>query len=240
MFEIIQIAVLPHNANYNYILHGEGETVIVDPSLSAPIIDVLKEKGWRADKIINTHHHWDHTDGNMELKEFYNAKVIGFLQDAHRIPGIDIFLNEGDEIQICGEKARIMFLPGHTTGHIAYYFEELDILFSGDVIFAMGCGRLFEGTYEQAYESLQKIVSLPPHTKIYCAHEYTLTNGKFVRTIDPKNEDVKTRMQITEKLRAQNIPTIPTTVETELKTNPFVRAKSVGEFEKIRKARDRF
>ena len=142
MFEIIQIAVLPHNANYNFILNGGGETVVFDPSLARPVIDVLQEKGWKLDRIINTHHHWDHTDGNLELKEYYGAKVLGYSQDAKRIPGIDVKVNEGDEVQICGETAKVLFLPGHTLGHIAYYFEELNILFSGDVIFAMGCGIL--------------------------------------------------------------------------------------------------
>ncbi len=240
MFKIIQIAVLPHNANYNYILHGGGETVVIDPSLFAPIQEVLKEKKWHLDKIINTHHHWDHTDGNIELKEYYDAKVVGFSKDAERIPGIDLLVNEGDEIIICGETAKVLFLPGHTIGHIAYYFEELNLVFSGDVIFGMGCGRIFEGSYEQAYASIQKISSLPIHTEIYCSHEYTQANGRFALKTEPRNDDIRARISLTDKLRENNVSTIPTTVEMELRTNPFVRAKNVDEFTKIRKAKDNF
>jgi hydroxyacylglutathione hydrolase len=240
MFEIIQIEVLPHNANYNFILHGGGETIVFDPSLSKPVIDVLDKKGWKLDRIINTHHHWDHTDGNIELKEHYNAKVVGFNKDSKRIPGIDVQLNEGDEIEICGETAKVMFLPGHTTGHIAYYFSDIDILFSGDVIFAMGCGRLFEGSYEQAYESLQQIAALPAQTKIYCAHEYTLANAEFAITVEPDNDNLQKRLEKVRKLRAKEIPTIPTTVYDELRTNPFVRAKDIKSFSEIRKAKDNF
>lgn len=238
--QITQIAVLPANANYNYILHCEGETVVVDPSLSEPVIKVMEENNWRLDKIINTHHHWDHTDGNLELKEKYNCEIYGSAHDSHRIKGITHKLHEGDKITICAQEAEILFLPGHTNGHIAYYFKDLDYLFSGDVLFSGGCGRIFEGTYKQAYDSIQKIASLPKNTTIFAAHEYTLANFEFALSLDPDNKKLQQKYLQAKEKRQQNIPTVPMSLEQELTLNPFILAKNVDEFAKIRKLKDGF
>lgn len=254
MLEIIQIAVLTDN--YNYVVHNtaSGETFTVDPSSADPILEVLKEKGWQLDCIINTHHHFDHIGGNTELKQQTGCEIIGFADDAARIAGITRRVEEGQEVNICGTIAKIIFVPGHTLGHIVYYFEQDKVLFCGDTIFSMGCGRLFEGTAEQMYNSLEKLKQLPEDTKIYCAHEYTANNGNFALTVEPDNKALQNRMHEVLKLREQNLPTIPTDLKTELATNPFLRtdsaeirkrigmlsASNVEVFAKIRKMKDNF
>jgi len=240
MLEIHQISILKDN--YVYVIHNNksDETAVVDPGRADPVLHFLQEKGWGCDYIINTHHHWDHTDGNAEIKAKTGAKIIGFANDSHRIPEIDIKIQEGEELEICGSKAKILFLPGHTLGHIGYYFAKEKALFSGDVIFAMGCGRLFEGSAEQAYGSLQKIAKLPLDTKIYCAHEYSLDNAEFALTLNNDNRDLQYRYENVKKLREKNKPTIPTNIAIELKTNPFLRAENVDEFARVRKIKDNF
>ncbi len=214
--------------NYVYLIHDEvtGETAVIDPSESKPVFDVLERKGWRLTQILNTHHHWDHVGGNLELKEKTGATVSGFLGDKARIPGIDSTISEGDIWKIGSLEAKVFEIPGHTTGHIAFYFEKNRSLFCGDTLFTLGCGRLFEGTPEQMWKSLARLRELPPETKVYCGHEYTALQTKFCLAFEPKNQELIKR---TEKVLAdteKGIPTVPSTMEEELKTNPFLRPQS--------------
>ena len=236
--EIVQIPALKDN--YIYLLHGEGQTVVIDPSLAQPVLEAIDSRGWRLDYILNTHHHNDHTGGNLELKAAKGAKIVGYAGDAHRIPGIDVQLKDGDIFKVCGQEARVMFIPGHTLGHIAYYFAEAGSLFCGDTLFSLGCGRLFEGTPEQMFTSLGRIKALPPQTKIYCAHEYTESNGRFAKSIMPDNKNLAGRLAEVAALRAEGNPTVPSTLAGELKANPFLIAGNVEAFAKIRKMKDVF
>lgn len=224
--EIVQIPVLKDN--YVYLLHdpATGETACVDPSVPGPVLAELQQRKWKLDYILNTHHHWDHTDGNLPVKEATGCKIVGYRGDAHRIPGIDIEVEEGEQFSVCGQKAEILFLPGHTLGHIAYWFPEEKALFSGDVLFGLGCGRLFEGSPEMMYNSLEKLKKLPQETQIYCAHEYTEVNGGFALQVEPHNKTLIKRMESVRKARQQNQPTVPLTLSEEEATNPFLRTES--------------
>lgn len=237
---IVQFPAL--NDNYNYLLYDEasGMTAAVDPSEAAPTMQALQEHGWTLDIILSTHHHHDHVGGNRELQEAYGCEIIGYTGDAERIPGISCQVNDGDTVQMGGSEAQVIFVPGHTSGHIAYYFAEDSALFCGDTMFAMGCGRLFEGTPEQMHESLQKLAQLPPDTRIYCAHEYTEANGRFALTVEPENTALRQRMVDVKALRARNEPTIPSLLCDEPATNPFLRADNVEVFADIRRRKDRF
>jgi len=252
--EIVQLPVLTDN--YIYLIHDpdSGETAVVDPALAEPVLDTLHENGWQLKYILNTHHHWDHVGGNLEIKAKTNCRIIASDSDRNRIPGIDIALSEGDAITLGKHKATILFTPGHTSGHIVYHFADDELLFCGDTLFVMGCGRLFEGSAEQLWHSLQKLKVLPGSTRIYCTHEYTQNNGRFALTIDPDNQTLRQKMQKVNQLRAMNQPTVPSTIEEELATNPFFREdnlalqktismagqKPVDVFTEIRKLKDKF
>lgn len=238
MIEIIQIAVL--NDNYIYILRNGNEAAVVDPALAEPVLKWLKDNNCELKYILNTHHHFDHIGGNIELKQKTGAVVCGFANDAARIAGIEKYLEDGEQINILGSKAQVIFVPGHTMGHIAYYFCDEKALFCGDTIFSLGCGRLFEGTYQQMFDSLVKLKKLPDDTLIYCAHEYTLSNGNFAVTIEPDNKDLRCRVDEVKILRSDGKPTIPVKMKDEKLTNPFLRASGVNEFSRIRKAKDGF
>lgn len=254
MLEIIQIPVL--NDNYIYLINDpvSGETAVVDPALAEPVIDALDEKQWQLTYILNTHHHWDHIGGNLALKEQTGCKIIGAKKDQHRIPGIDILVQENDQISLGTHHAIIIETPGHTSGHIVFYFADDSALFCGDTLFAMGCGRLFEGSAEQMWLSLNKLKSLPGPTRIYCTHEYTQSNGRFALTIEPDNKTLIARMEKVNHLRNRGLATIPSTIEQEKETNPFFRADSpdlqknlkmqneplVEIFTEIRHRKDRF
>lgn len=231
--EIHQIPVL--NDNYLYLFKDpESNAVgIVDPAEADPVLAKLDELGWSLTHIINTHHHWDHTGANLELKEKTGCTIVGSLSDAERIPGIDITLKEGDIFEFGTQKATILEVSGHTLGHIAYWFEQSEVLFCGDTLFALGCGRLFEGTPAQMWDSLQKIRKLPDNTKIYCAHEYTAANAEFAITIEPKNQKLLDRVEEIKAKRAQDIPTVPSTLLEEKETNPFLRPDSVDIMEEL-------
>lgn len=226
MTQIIIVPVLKDN--YSYLVHDEesGQTLVIDPSVAQPIVNMLAQKGWRLSSIINTHHHWDHTGGNDELKQQTGCNVIGFKGDAHRIPGIDIQWEDGGCYVLGSLHFHITHIPGHTLGHILLYVPELETAFCGDTLFSLGCGRLFEGTPAQLHASLAKIAALPGTTKLYCGHEYTLSNGKFAQLVDPKNQDLMDYVQRCVDKRANGLPTMPTSVALEKKTNPFLRCNS--------------
>jgi hydroxyacylglutathione hydrolase len=254
MLQIIQIPVLTDN--YIYLIHDtvSKETAAVDPAGAQPVLDMLASKGWKLTYILNTHHHWDHVGGNLELQQHTGCLVIAPLADRHRIPGIDRGVSEGDTIKLGAHTARVMFTPGHTLGHVVYHFEDENLLFCGDTLFVMGCGRLFEGTAEQMWHSLQKLKALPADTQIYCTHEYTQNNGRFALTIEPDNQALQEKMQQVAALRANNQPTVPSTMAEELATNPFLRegstsiqktlnlinAPPIEIFAKVRELKDRF
>ncbi len=224
--DIHQIPVL--SDNYVYLAHdpATGRTGVVDPAVSAEVFEALDAKGWTLSHIINTHHHADHTGGNMEIKAKTGCTIVGPRADAERIPGIDIQVGDGDTFMLGEAEARVFDVPGHTRGHIAYWFADSDALFCGDTLFVMGCGRLFEGTPAQMVDSLAKLTALPGETRVYCAHEYTQTNGRFALTVEPDNADLIALMAEVDDKRRRGIPTVPSTLAQEMKTNPFLRPAS--------------
>lgn len=226
MLEIIQIPVLTDN--YLYLLHDPvtAENAIVDPAVEEPVVEELEKRNWTLTHVINTHHHWDHTGANLALKARYGLKVIGCASDRERIPGIDIAVGEGDIIHIGEQTAKVYFVPGHTSGHIAYHFAESRALFCGDTMFALGCGRLFEGTPDEMWQSLSKLMTLPDDTRIYCAHEYTEANAKFALSVEPDNVALQARAKEISVLRAEDKPTVPSLLTLEKETNPFLRPMS--------------
>ena len=227
MLEIFQIPCLQDN--YGFLVHDPdtGATAAIDTPEVAPINQALAAKGWRLTHILNTHHHFDHAGGNEELKAQWGCQVVGAAIDAERIPGIDMALADGDTLTLGSKQARVIEVPGHTSGHIAYYFAADDVAFVGDTLFALGCGRLFEGTPEQMSESLAKIMALPDQTTVYCAHEYTEANAAFALTMEPANPALQQRIKEIQALRAAGKPTVPTSIGLERATNPFVRSDSV-------------
>jgi hydroxyacylglutathione hydrolase len=221
---IRQIPVL--RDNYVYLLHDEasGATGVVDPSVAEPVLAQLAETGWRLTHILNTHHHPDHTGGNLEIKRATGAIVVGPRADRDRIPGIDVAVADGERYALGSEAAEVFDVPGHTRGHIAYWFKDSRALFCGDTLFLMGCGRLFEGTPEQMWRSLGKLRRLPGETRVYCGHEYTQANARFALTVDPENAALVARARRVDALRAEGKSTVPGTMADELATNPFLRA----------------
>ncbi len=252
--EIEQIPVL--RDNYVYLLHDptSGATAVVDPAVAEPVEERLALKGWTLTHILNTHHHDDHTGGNLALKQRYNARVVGARGDSQRIPGIDLQVADGDSFLLGSAASMVMAVPGHTLGHIAYWFPESLALFCGDTLFAMGCGRLFEGSPEQMWASLLKLRGLPDDTMVFCAHEYTQSNARFARMVERDNEDLLARIDDIDARRSRNLPTVPSPLALERTTNPFLRAdvesvkKGVGlpggdpvrVFAEIRRRKDAF
>lgn len=214
--------------NYAYLVHEQetNSVAVVDPSEAAPVLEALAQHKLKLTHILNTHHHFDHTGGNLELKEKTGAKIVGPRADADRIPGIDLAVGEGDLAAVGNARAKVFDIPAHTKGHIAFWFEAHKAVFTGDTMFAMGCGRLFEGTPAQMWNSLSKLAKLPADTRVYCGHEYTQSNGKFALTLEPGNTDLANRMREVERLRSEGKPTIPSTIGLELQTNPFLRPSS--------------
>jgi hydroxyacylglutathione hydrolase len=234
MLTILTLPVL--NDNYIYLVHDpvSGETAVVDPTVAQPVMEILDQKSWSLTYILNTHHHSDHVGGNLELKQKTGCTIIAPLSDQYRIPGIDRGVVDGDEITLGKHSARVISTPGHTSGHVVYHFADDNTLFCGDTLFVMGCGRLFEGTAEQMCHSLQKLKALPTSTRIYCAHEYTQANGRFALTVEPDNRQLQQRMDVINQLRANRLPTVPSTIEQELATNPFFREDSLALQETIK------
>ena len=228
--------------NYAYLLidNTNNTACIIDPSEASPIINYLEKNKIKLSFILNTHHHYDHVGGNKKLKEIYGAKVIGYIDDKKKIPEIDIIVKNN---QIWKEKnfeAKIIHIPGHTKGHICFYFFNEKKIFSGDTLFSLGCGKIFEGTYTQMFESLNFFKTLPQDTNIYCGHEYTLKNSEFCLKHDPNNLNLKKKIQkIKEKLN-KNLPTLPTTIKDEIECNIFLRTENLENFSKLRDLKDNF
>ncbi|MAE50475.1 MAG: hydroxyacylglutathione hydrolase [Micavibrio sp.] len=225
--------------NYCYILHFEnGQCAVVDPGEAAPVIQHLEDQVLILDLIINTHHHSDHIGGNARLREKYDCKIAAPRKEADKIGNVDILLDEDHIFDFGSEKAEIIETPGHTLGAICLYYPESGVIFTGDTLFSLGCGRLFEGTPDMMWASLQKLVTLPDNVQIYPGHEYTKANAVFCLSHDPDNEDLIQRNQAIDLARAGNMPTIPVSMGTEKKTNVFLRAKNAKEFSSLRSAKD--
>ncbi len=227
MLQIEQLAVL--SDNYVYLLRDSatGTVGVVDPAEPEPVLAALARLGWSLHWILNTHHHPDHVGGNEALIDATACKVVGPRADAARIPGITLALGEGEEFALGESKACVFDVPGHTRGHIAFWFAEAEALFCGDTLFALGCGRLFEGTPAQMWDSLSRLKALPGDARVYCAHEYTQSNGRFALAMEPGNAALQARMRDVDARRAAGQPTVPSTLAEEWATNPFLRPDSV-------------
>jgi hydroxyacylglutathione hydrolase len=248
--KIHQIPLLRDNYGYLLVCEKTKQAAIVDPSEAEPVLRRIEQEKIEPIAILNTHHHRDHTGGNEGLLAHQKLEVYGHKSDDGRIPGLTRGLEEGDEVQIGELKGKVYFIPGHTTGHVAYLFENN--LFCGDTLFTAGCGRLFEGTPEQMHASLKKLMALPDNTKIYCGHEYTESNLRFAMSLEPKNPKLVSRFERVQGLRARGASTVPSTLEEEKQTNPFLRWDSkeiqasvkasapVAVFAAVRKLKDAF
>ena len=228
--------------NYSYLLINNIKNIacVVDPSEAAPIIKYIESNNIKLKYVLNTHHHYDHVGGNLELKKRYNCKIVGFKEDKNRIPEIDILVEDNQKWKGENFEAKIYHTPGHTSGHIAFHFFKEKKIFTGDTLFSLGCGRIFEGTYEQMFNSLKKIKTLPKDTEIYCGHEYTLQNSNFCAIYDSNNLQLKNKItEIKEKL-GNGLPTVPTTLDDELQCNIFLKARDIQTFSKLRDLKDNF
>lgn len=234
------LAVPAFTDNYLWIVHDDasGETAVVDPGDAAPVLAEAGRRGWTITHVWNTHWHADHTGGNLAIKRATGARIFG--PAGENIPGRDVALAEGDELHLGDHVGRVIEVPGHTRGHIALIFDADRVAFVGDTLFAMGCGRLFEGTPEQMYRSLRRLTQLPLDTRLYCAHEYTLSNARFAAHALPGDAAIENRLLEVRQLRDEGKSTVPTTVAQECETNPFVRATNASEFARLRKEKDSF
>lgn len=243
MGSALEVVPVPAFAdNYLWLIHDHdsGETAVVDPGDPGPVLDEAQKRGWRISKILNTHWHPDHTGGNLTIKEVSGATIIGPAGENGRVPGLDVALNEGDRIAIGAHGAEVWEVPGHTLGHIAFVFRDDGVAFVGDTMFAMGCGRLFEGSPDQMHHSLGRLAQLPDDTKLYCAHEYTLANARFAAHAFPGNKEIIDRLRHIERERSLARSTVPTTVGEERATNPFLLARDVEHFAELRVKKDNF
>ena len=240
MLEIVCLPVL--SDNYIWLVHDRpsGETMVVDPAVAAPVLEAASARGWAISAIWNTHWHPDHTGGNQAIKDATGATVFAPAAEAARIPTLDVMLAEGDRVRLGEHVAQVLETPAHTAGHITYHFADEAIAFTGDTLFAMGCGRLFEGTAAQMFANMQRLAALPPETMIYCAHEYTESNGRYALVAEPDNAAIVHRMAEVATRRAQGLPTVPTTIALERATNPFMRADSAEMLADRRAAKDVF
>ena len=240
MLEIARIPAL--SDNYVWLVHepASGETTVIDPAMADPVLEEATRRGWRISQIWNTHWHPDHTGGNAAIKEATGAKVTGPAAEAAKIPTLDRQVREGDKVSLGSIQADVFEVPAHTAGHIAYHLPDERIVFVGDTLFAMGCGRLFEGTAEQMHANLQRLAELPPETEVYCAHEYTLSNGRYALVAEPDNEAIRQRVEEVQAARSAGLATVPTTIALELATNPFVRAGDADQLAARRLEKDSF
>jgi hydroxyacylglutathione hydrolase len=238
--DIVRIAAL--SDNYIWLVHDpdSGETMVVDPAEADPVLAEAEKRGWTISAIWNTHWHPDHTGGNAAIKLATGAPVIAPAAEAARIPTADRLVAEGDIVMLGKHAATVLETPAHTAGHINYHFADDDAVFTGDTLFAMGCGRLFEGTAAQMYGNLQRLAELPPETSVYCAHEYTLSNARYAQVAEPDNRAIADRLLEVEAMRERGEATVPTTIALERATNPFMRAQSVEQFAERRASKDVF
>ena len=239
----MQVKIIPClQDNYSYLIIDDVNNLacVVDPSEATPIINYLENKNINLKYILNTHHHFDHIGGNKDLKKKFGSLVVGFEKDSSRIPGIDILLKDNQVWKAENFTAKIIHVPGHTSGHICFYFFKEKLVFTGDTLFSLGCGRIFEGTYKQMFESLKKIKSLPEETKIYFGHEYTFNNSKFCKVHDTENLNLKRKMESIKKKIENGLPTVPSTIKDELECNIFLRANDLESFSKLRDLKDNF
>lgn len=239
-FEIVAVPAFADN--YLWLLHqpASGRTAVVDPGDGAAVLAEAERRGWTIDAVLNTHWHPDHTGGNLAVKEATGATIFGPAAERDRIPGLDVALGEGDRVTLGELEAEVWAVPGHTLGHIAFVFRAAGFAFVGDTLFAMGCGRLFEGSPEQMHASLQRIAALPGDMRLYPAHEYTLANARFCAHAAPGDEAVKSRLEQVILMRGSGTITLPTTVAEEQATNLFIRAPDVAEFARLRTLKDSF
>ena len=239
----MEVKIIPClNDNYSYLIFDKSNknACVIDPSESKPVIKAIKENKVKLKYILNTHHHYDHVGGNKELKEKYDSKIVGFKDDKDRIPEIDILVEDNQIWKEENFETKIYHIPGHTTGHIAFHFFKEKKIFTGDTLFSLGCGRIFEGTYEQMFNSLNKIKILPKDTEIYCGHEYTLKNGDFCLANDANNMKLKKKIEVIKKKLENNLPSIPTILGDEIECNIFLKAKNLDSFSKLRDLKDNF
>ncbi len=236
--EILRIPVL--SDNYVWLVHEPTSkaTMVVDPAVAEPVLAAAAARGWTITDIWNTHWHPDHTGGNAAIKEATGCTITGPAAEFERIPTLDRQVKGGDVVRLGDRQAEVWDVPAHTAGHIAYHFAGDNAIFVGDTLFAMGCGRLFEGTAEQMYANMQRLATLDDATRVYCAHEYTLSNARFAITVEPENEALAARLKAVERARAEGEATVPTDIGAERATNPFLRAQSAAELARIRALKD--
>ncbi|CAN5423402.1 hydroxyacylglutathione hydrolase [soil metagenome] len=237
---IVRIPAL--SDNYIWLVHDpvSGETVVVDPAEADPVLAEATRRGWTISQIWNTHWHPDHTGGNAAIKAATGATISGPAAESERIPTLDIALSEGDTLRLGTHVAQVIETPGHTAGHIVFHLPEDAVAFTGDTLFAMGCGRLFEGNAAQMFDNMAKLAALPDATVVYCAHEYTQANGRYARVAEPDNDAIVARMRQVDAARANGEATVPTTIGEERATNPFLRATSAEQLAERRAAKDAF
>ncbi|MBB4154327.1 hydroxyacylglutathione hydrolase [Sphingomonas jinjuensis] len=237
--EVVRIPVL--SDNYAWLIHdpASNETVAVDPGEAQPLLDAAAARGWSIGQVWTTHWHPDHTGGNEAMREA-GARITGPGAERAKIPTLDVEVGEGDTVRIGDHVARVMAVPGHTQGHIAFHLADDGIVFTGDTLFAMGCGRLFEGTPDDMYANMLRYAAMPDSTLVYCGHEYTQSNGRFALTAEPDNQAIVERMRVVDDLRTRGEATIPTTISEERATNPFLRAPSAEKLGELRRGKDGF
>lgn len=240
MLDIVRVPVL--SDNYVWLAHdaASGETVAIDPAVAQPVLDAAAARGWRITQIWNTHWHPDHTGGNAGIKAATGCAITGPAAEAERIPTLDRLVGEGDRVNLGDHVAQVLAVPAHTAGHIAYHLPDDGLIFVGDTLFAMGCGRLFEGTADQMFANMQRLKALPGETAVYCAHEYTQSNGRYALVAEPGNQAIADRMRTVDAARALGEATVPTTIALERATNPFMRAANASELADRRAAKDAF
>ena len=236
MLEIVRVPVL--SDNYAWLLQDGTRTVALDPGEAQPLLDAAAARGWTIGEVWLTHWHGDHVGGAAAIKQATGARVIGPEAERAKIDALDEGVGEGDAVALGDHRAEVWHVPGHTAGHIAFHFADDGVIFTGDTLFAMGCGRLFEGTPAEMFANMQRYAALDDATRVYCGHEYTQSNGRFARTVEPDNAALTERMQEVDRLRAAREPTIPTTIGLERATNPFLRAPDVTTFAERRLRKD--